>query len=65
MIHRFVSSNSIASTKITQISNSEHGMSLWNNWYKAFEIEKLYSNLEKEYEAVIHTKTELSYFSQI
>ena len=25
-------------------------MSLWNNWYKAFEIEKLYSNLEKEYE---------------
>lgn len=40
----------LISTKISQISNSEHGMSLWNNWYKAFEIEKLYLNLEKEYE---------------
>ncbi len=43
-------SNILTQTKINQVSNSEHGMSLWNNWYKAFEIENLYLQLEKEYE---------------
>lgn len=35
--------------KYTQISNSEHGMSLWKNWRKVFEIDELYKQLDKQY----------------
>ena len=35
--------------RFTQISNSEHGMALWKNWEKAFELRDLYEQLDKEY----------------
>lgn len=35
--------------RFTQISNSEHGMALWKNWEKAFELNELYDELDQEY----------------
>ncbi len=35
--------------RVSQISNSEHGMGQWKNWVKAFEIEELYNQLDKQY----------------
>ncbi len=37
------------STRFSQISNSSHGMSLWKNWYRVFEIEELYNQVGKHY----------------
>lgn len=39
----------IISTRFSQITNSSHGMSLWKNWYRVFEIEELYNQVEKHY----------------
>lgn len=33
----------------SQITNSEHGMELWNKWKEAFELEKLLDEVHKEY----------------
>lgn len=41
--------NEMYNTRFSQITNSSHGMSLWKNWYRVFEIEELYNQLGKHY----------------
>lgn len=45
--------NEMVSTRFSQISNSSHGMSLWKNWYRVFEIEELYNQVEKHYNKLL------------
>ena len=33
----------------SQITNSEHGMDLWKNWQKAFDLQTLFDEVHKEY----------------
>ena len=33
----------------SQITNSEHGMDIWQNWIKAFELRELFDEVHKEY----------------
>ena len=41
--------NEMYNTRFSQITNSSHGMSLWKNWYRVFELESLYNQLGKHY----------------
>ncbi|MEG1705293.1 MAG: hypothetical protein RR290_01805 [Clostridia bacterium] len=33
----------------SQITNSEHGMDIWKNWQKAFELQELFDEVHKQY----------------